>query len=37
MTTERNVNVGVGGDREVGEGGWTRFEKGGLGYIWGTS
>ena len=37
MTTERTVNVGVGGDREVGEGGWTRFEKGGIGNIGGTS
>ena len=27
MTTERTVEVGVGGDREVGGRGWT-FEKG---------
>ena len=37
MTTERTVNVGVGGDREVKEGGWIRFEKGGIGNIGGTS
>ena len=34
MTTERTVEVGVGGDREVGGGGgWTTFEKGGIGNI----
>ena len=26
--TERTVGVGIGGDREVGGGGWTKFEKG---------
>ena len=32
-TTERAVSVGVGVDREegLGLGGWTKFEKGGLG------
>ena len=37
MTTEITVEVGVGGDREVGGGGggggWTTFEKGGIGNI----
>ena len=34
MTTERTVEVEVGGDRDVGEGeGWTTFEKGGIGNI----
>ena len=36
MTTERTVEVGVGGDREVG-GGWATFEKGEIGYIEGSS
>ena len=35
MTTERTVKVGVGGNREVG--GWTTFEKGGIGNIGGPS
>ena len=36
-TTERAVSVGVGVDREegLGLGGWTKFEKGGLGNIGG--
>ena len=33
MTTEITVEVGIGGDREVGGGGWTTFEKGGIGNI----
>ena len=34
MTTEKIVEVGVGGNREVGgEGGWITFEKGGIGNI----
>ena len=35
MTTEITVEVGAGGDREVGGlgGGWTTFEKGGVGKI----
>ena len=36
MTTEITVEVGVGGDREVGGGrggGWTTVEKGGIGNI----
>ena len=37
MTTERTVEVGVGGDREVGGGGWATFEKGEIGYIGGSS
>ena len=37
MTTERSVNVAVGGDRELREGGWIRFEKGGIGNIGNTS
>ena len=33
-TTERAVGVGVGGDKEEGGGGgWTKFEKGGVGNI----
>ena len=35
MTTERTVEVGVGGDRKVGGGGWTTFEKGQIGNIGG--
>ena len=27
-TTEKTVGVGFGGDRKVGGGGWTKFEKG---------
>ena len=27
-TTERTVGMEVGGDRDVGRGGWTTFEKG---------
>ena len=36
-TTERAVRVGVGVNREegLGLGGWTKFEKGGLGNIGG--
>ena len=36
-TTERAVSVGVGVDREegLGLGGWTKFEKGGLGNVGG--
>ena len=33
MTTERTVEVGVGGDRKVGGGGWTIFEIGQIGNI----
>ena len=38
-TTERTVGVGVRGDRELGGGGWTKFEKkrGGVGNIGGGS
>ena len=35
-TTERTVGVGFGGDREVREG-WTKFEKGVVGNIGGSS
>ena len=35
MKTERTVEVGVGGDRKVGGGGWTTFEKGQIGNIGG--
>ena len=31
--TERTVGVGIGGDREVGGRGWTKFEKGIVGNI----
>ena len=34
MTTERTVDVGVGGDRKVGWG-WTSLEKGGIDNIGG--
>ena len=37
MTTERTVEVGVGGDREVGVGMWATFEKGGICNIGGSS
>ena len=38
MTTERTVEVGVGGDNEVKRGvGWTTFEKGGIDNIKGSS
>ena len=30
-TTEGTVGMGVGSDREVGGGGWTKFEKNGKG------
>ena len=35
MKTESTVEVGVGGDRKVGGGGWTTFEKGQIGNIGG--
>ena len=40
MTTERTVEVKVGGDRDVGEGGgrrWTTFEKWGIRNVGGSS